>query len=61
MNDLIKEFKIELIKHDLKIQEVANKLGISKPTLLKRVANPELFTLDNIKNLKQMKLNLIKE
>jgi len=61
MNDLIKEFKIELIKQDLKIQEVANKLGISKPTLLKRVANPELFTLDNIKNLKQMKLNLIKE
>jgi len=61
MNDSIKEFKIELIKQDLKIQEVANKLGISKPTLLKRVANPELFTLDNIKNLKQMKLNLIKE
>lgn len=61
MNDLIKEFKIELIKQDLKIQEVANKLGISKPTLLKRVANPELFTLDNIKNLKQIKLNLIKE
>ena len=25
------------------------------------ISNPELFTLENIKNLKQMKLNLIKE
>lgn len=61
MENPIKRFKIELIKQDLKVQEVADGLGISKPTLLKRVANPELFTLENIKNLKQMKLNLIKE
>lgn len=58
MENLIKRFKIELIKQDLKIQEVAYGLGISKPTLLKRVANPELFTIDNVKKLKQLKLNL---
>lgn len=61
MNDLLKEFKIELIKQDLNITQVATTLGISKPTLIKRIQKPELFTIENIKNLEKLKLNLIKQ
>jgi len=58
MDDLLKQFKIELIRNDLKVDDVVGHLGLSKPTLYKRIKNPELFTIDNVNKLKQLKLNL---
>jgi len=59
MENLLKQFKIELIKQDLTIDQVANHLKISKPTLYKRMKNPGLLTLDNLENLKKLKLNIM--
>lgn len=59
MENLLKQFKIELIKQDLTIDQVANHLQISKPTLYKRMKNPGLLTLDNLENLKKLKLNIM--
>lgn len=61
MDDLLKQFKIELIRNDLKVDDVVGHLGLSKPTLYKRIKNPELFTIDNVNKLKQLKLNLWKQ
>tara|TARA_R100000278_G_scaffold121307_1_gene104924 strand:- start:551 stop:736 length:186 start_codon:yes stop_codon:yes gene_type:complete len=61
MNSLLKEFRIELIRNDLSFATVSKKLGISKPTLIKRIKNPELFTIENLKNLKKLNLNVLEQ
>lgn len=61
MDSNLKEFRIELIRKDLSFAIVSKKLGISKPTLVKRIKNPELFTIENLKNLKKLNFNVLEQ
>jgi|5B_taG_2_1085324.scaffolds.fasta_scaffold00779_14 hypothetical protein len=61
MDSNLKEFRIELIRKDLSFAIVSKKLGISKPTLIKRIKNPELFTIENLKNLKKLNFNVLEQ
>lgn len=61
MDSNLKEFRIELIRKELTLGSVSKKLGISKPTLIKRIKNPELFTIENLKNLQKLNLNVLEQ
>lgn len=55
--NLILEFKIQLLRLGLNKPEIAEKLGISLPTLNSRIKDPQRFTIYNLKELKKVGFN----
>ncbi len=50
----IKELQIEMIKQDISIPELAEKIGISKKTLYSRIKEETPFRQDEISNISQV-------
>lgn len=51
------ELKVERIRHGLTTDKFANKIGMPKTTLYRRLKNADSFTLEEIRNISKA-LNL---
>lgn len=58
MNKFEVEFETERRRLNLKKMEIADKLGITLPTLQSKILEPNRLTLKDIGNLKQLNFNL---
>lgn len=58
MNKFEIEFETERRRLNLKKMEIADKLGITLPTLQSKILEPNRLTLKDIGNLKQLNFNL---
>ena len=56
----INEFKAEVIRNGLTLEELATRIGINRKTLWRRLNNPKSFTLEEIRQITQL-LNLDSE
>lgn len=58
MNKFEVEFETERRRLNLKKMEIADKLGITLPTLQSKILEPNRLTLKDIGNLKELNFNL---
>lgn len=58
MNKFEIEFETERRRLNLKKMEIADKLGVTLPTLQSKILEPNRLTLKDIGNLKQLNFNL---
>jgi hypothetical protein len=58
MNEFEIEFETERRRLNLKKNEVAEKLGMTMPTLQSKILEPDRLTLKDVGNLKQLDFNL---
>ncbi len=58
MNEFEIEFETERRRLNLKKMEIADKLGITLPTLQTKILEPNRLTLKDIGNLKKLNFNL---
>jgi hypothetical protein len=58
MNKFEIEFETERRRLNLKKMEIADKLGITLPTLQSKILEPDRLTLKDIGNLKELNFNL---
>tara|TARA_B100000424_G_C22851774_1_gene454186 strand:+ start:607 stop:795 length:189 start_codon:yes stop_codon:yes gene_type:complete len=58
MNEFEIEFETERRRLNLKKMEIADKLGITLPTLQTKILEPNRLTLKDIGNLKELNFNL---
>jgi len=58
MNKFEIEFETERRRLNLKKMDIADKLGITLPTLQSKILEPDRLTLKDIGNLKQLNFNL---
>lgn len=58
MNKFEIEFETERRRLNLKKMEIADKLGITLPTLQSKILEPNRLTLKDIGNLKKLNFNL---
>lgn len=58
MNKFEVEFETERRRLNLKKMEIADKLGITLPTLQSKILEPDRLTLKDIGNLKELNFNL---
>ena len=58
MNEFEIEFETERRRLNLKKMEIADKLGITLPTLQSKILEPDRLTLKDIGNLKELNFNL---
>lgn len=58
MNKFEIEFETERRRLNLKKMEIADKLGITLPTLQSKILEPNRLTLKDIGNLKELNFNL---
>ncbi len=56
----VNELKAEVVRNGLKLEEVADGIKIARTTLWRRMANPDDFTLKEIKDISRL-LNLSTE
>jgi len=58
MNKFEIEFETERRRLNLKKMEIADKLGVTLPTLQSKILEPDRLTLKDIGNLKELNFNL---
>lgn len=58
MNKFEIEFETERRRLNLKKMEIADKLGVTLPTLQSKILEPNRLTLKDIGNLKELNFNL---